>query len=68
MSPFNITYLPVNDAWALTYQPHATQPASIITLDRFERGRRLFPTRDELVAALKACGFAARDNAVFLVA
>lgn len=48
---FRIRYLRANDAWCVT-DGHA-----ILTLDAYERGKRLFSSREELVEALRAIGF-----------
>ena len=48
---YSIRYLPTNDAWCV-----ATDSGHILTFDRYEPGKRLFPTREELLDALHAIG------------
>lgn len=47
---FRIRYLRANDAWCVT------DGHNILTLDAYERGKRLFSTREELVDALRTIG------------
>jgi hypothetical protein len=52
-----VRYLPANDAWCVTIGG-----TDILALDRYQRGKRLFHTREELVEALDVCGLGVRDN------
>jgi hypothetical protein len=52
-----VRYLSANDAWCVV-----VGGTEILTLDRFQRGKRLFHTREELVEALDICGLGVRDN------
>lgn len=54
---FRVTYLAPNDAWCVV-----VGGTHILTLDRFQRGKRLFGSREELVAALDICGLGVRRN------
>jgi hypothetical protein len=60
---FRVKYLPANDAWCVIIGG-----SDILTLDGYQRGKRLFSSREELVEALDVCGLVVLKNGAVCVA